>query len=261
MISRSSYPGTQAVVRALSLLKAFGDAQPARRLSDLARATGLHKATARRLLLALEREGMVSRDAAGGRYRLGPEAIALGARAARAGDLRGMSRPALEALAAATGETATLEVLAAPDVLILDEVPGGSLVGATADVGTRWPAHTTSTGKAILALLPPEERRAALPARLPRRTERTITAPAAFDRELARVRGRGYATAIEELEHGYVAVGAAIRDRDGRAVAALSVGGPSRRVSPKRVRALGPEVAAAAARVSAALGYRAPEAE
>src|SRR5436190_1862302 len=132
-------PGTRA--RAPRLLKAFSDARPEWRLSELARAAHLHKATAHRLLAALEREGMLARDAAGDLYRLGPEAIALGARAARANHLRAVSRAELEALAAATGETATLEVLVDGDMLILDEVLGRGLIGATASLGTRWPAH------------------------------------------------------------------------------------------------------------------------
>ena len=119
----------------------------------------LHKATAHRLLAALEREGMVTRDASGDRYRLGPEAIALGARAARATDLHAASREEVTTLAAATGETATFEVPAGRDMLILDEALGRSLIGATASIGTRWPMHATSTGKAYLASLPEEDAR------------------------------------------------------------------------------------------------------
>lgn len=258
MTASRAYPGTQAVARAVSLLKAFSDAHPAWRLSDLARTARLHKATAHRLLAALEREGMVARDPSGELYRLGPEAIALGARAVRATDLRAVSRAELEALSAETGETATLEVLVGRDMLILDEVLGRALIGATASVGTRWPAHATSTGKAVLAALPEAARQAILGPRLTRRTERTIVSGAALARELARVRRRGYATAFEELERGYVAVGAAVQDHDGRALAAISVGGPSLRIPASRTWSLGRRVRRAAARISTALGYREP---
>ena len=256
MIAAAGYPGTQAVARALSLLKAFSDARPEWRLSELARAAHLHKATTHRLLAALEREGMVARDASGELYRLGPEAIALGARAARANHLRAVSRTELEALAAATGETATLEVLVDGDMLILDEVLGRGLIGATASLGTRWPAHATSTGKAVLAALPQAERKGLPRARLIRHTERTITSAAALGRELEDVVRRGYATAYEELERGYVAVGAAVCDPEGRPLAAVSVGGPTVRLPASRVPALGRQVRAAAQRISAALGFR-----
>jgi IclR family transcriptional regulator, acetate operon repressor len=256
VISARTYPGTQAVARAVSLLKAFSDARRGWRLTDLARAAHLHKATAHRLLAALEREGMVTRDAAGEHYRLGPEAIALGARAARASDLRAIVVPELETLAANSGETATLEVPVAGAMLILHEVPGRALLGAVREVGTRWPVHATSTGKALLALLPTEERRDVLGQRLSRHTPRTITAAGALDRELGRIRRRGYAVAAEELERGYVAVGAAVQDSDGRPVAAISLGGPRVRFPAARIALLGRQVRAAADRISNALGYR-----
>lgn len=256
MVRASPYPGTQAVARAVSLLKAFSDARPAWRLGDLARAARLHKATAHRLLAALEREGMVARDPSGELYRLGPEAIALGARAGRANALRAVSRAPLETLAADTGETATLEVPAGSDMLILDEVLGGALLGATPSVGTRWPAHATSSGKAVLAALPEAERAAMLGSRLARRTDRTITTAAALARDLARARRRGYATALDELERGFAAVGAAVVGPDGRPLGAISVGGPSARCPASRIAELGRSVRAAAARISSALGFR-----
>jgi len=258
MIMPRAVPGTRAVARAVGLLKAFTEARPEWRLADLARALRLHRATAHRLLAALEREGMVARDPAGDRYRLGPEAIALGARAMRATDLRVAGHPVLEALAAETGETATLEVPAGPDMLILDEAAGRAILGATPSVGTRWPAHATSTGKALLAALDADAREAMLGRRLARCTRRTIVARPALVRELDRIRRRGWATAVQELEAGFVAAGAVIRDRSGRAIAAVSVGGLSLRLPPARLATLGPRVRAAADTISLALGYRTP---
>jgi DNA-binding IclR family transcriptional regulator len=224
-------PGTQAVSRAVSLLKVFTDERPEWRLSDLAQASGLHRATAHRLLAALEREGMVTRDATGDLYRLGPEAIALGARAVRATDLRAASRPMLEALAESTGETVTLEVPLGTDMLILDEVLGQALVGTNASIGTRWPMKKTSTGKAILA--------------------------ARKGTPLGLVGNRhGFFVAKEELERGYTAIGSAIFDAAGTAVAAISVGGPSARFPAARIAKLGPLIRDAAESISSSLGHR-----
>lgn len=256
MIAPRAIAGTQAVSRAVTLLKVFSDTRRAWRLTDLARAAHLHKATAHRLLATLEREGMVVRDSSGEHYRLGPEAIALGARAARASDLRSVAAPELQSLAATNGETATLEVPVGRDMLILDEVAGGALLGAVPEIGTRWPIHATSTGKALLALLPIASRRDYFRTRASRHTDRTIVSAAAFEREFDRVRRRGFAVAADELERGYVAVGAAVCDHDGRPVAAISLGGPRLRFTAARVEALGRHVHAAAARVSAALGFR-----
>jgi len=250
------YPGTQAVLRAVALLKAFTDAQPERGLTELARAVGLNKTTAYRLLTALESEGMVMRRAGADTYRLGPEAVALGGRAMRSNDLRLASHFELEALAQHTGETATLEVLSGSQVLILDEVPGQHLVGSTQSIGTRWPAHATSTGKALLAHLPDAQRKAILRPPLAKLTAKTITTLAGLRAELARARERGYATAIEEIEAGYVAVGAPVRNHEGRVVAAISIGGPSLRLAANRVAELAAQVRQAADRVSRGLGFK-----
>ncbi|MGQ0603238.1 MAG: helix-turn-helix domain-containing protein, partial [Anaerolineales bacterium] len=83
----SPYPGAQAVSRAVAVLKAFTDSQPKMTLADITRATRLNKATAYRLLAALEKEGLITREGGSEAYRLGPEAIALGGRALRANDL------------------------------------------------------------------------------------------------------------------------------------------------------------------------------
>ena len=245
------YPGTQAVVRAVRLLKACA-AHPAPRLGDLCKSQGLHKTTAYRLLSALENEGLLERteDEA---YRLGPEMVALGNQALGAPQLRDAARRELGALAEATRETATLEVLAGDDVFILDEAMGGRVVGTVPSVGTRWPAHATSTGKVLLAY---RTNGHATARRLPGFTPRTIVDPAALARELARVRRRGYAVSAEELEPGFVAVGAPVRAADGTVVAAISVGGPRTRLTADRIAEGARLVRGAAARISRTLGYR-----
>ena len=111
----------------------------------------------------------------------------------------------------------------------------------------------------MLAALPQAERKEVLGprTRLARHTDRTITSTAALAREIAEVEHRGYATASEELERGYVAVGAAVCDHEGRPIAAVSVGGPTVRLPASRFPTLGRQVKAAAARISSALGFRA----
>lgn len=254
MTRSEPYPGTQTVRRAVALLKAFSDDQPEWGLSDLARAVGLNKTTTYRLLMALESEGMVTRGAQGEAYRLGPAAITLGGRALRASGLRAAAHAELVTLAQATNETATLEVLADGQVLILDEVFGSHVLGNTQSLGTRWPAHATSTGKVLLANLPEPQCEAILRAGLPGFTPHTRTAARPFRAELEQVRNQGYAIAVEELEAGFVAVGAPVRDVTRTVVAALSVGGPSLRLPAERLPDIAAQVMAAAARVSGRLG-------
>jgi len=249
-----SYPGTQAVRRSVGLLKAFTADKPQRGLAELARAVGLNKTTAFRLLAALEGEGMVERTPAGDAYRLGPELLLLAGRAGGSHDLRAAARSELESLAHATRETATLEVLVGRQTLILDEATGGHMVGARPSLGTSWPAHATSTGKVLLAHLEGERRAAALRGSWPALTPRTVTGAGALGRALARVRAQGFAIAQEELEPGFVAVAAPVRDASGAVVAALSVGGPKARLAGEALRACTRRVTAAAQRVSMQLG-------
>ena len=253
--------GTQAVVRALRILRAFTDARPEWSLADLSRELGLSKPTAFRLLLALEHEGLVVRPEIAGPYQLGPAAIELGARAQRAHSISSAARPELEALTRATGETSSVEMLAGDETLILDEVQGGHLIGTSPSVGTRWPAHATSTGKVLLAAALEHEpdlvramvRRSG--GKLRALTPDTIRTPSRLAAELTQVSRQGYAIALGELEAGYVALGAAVRRHDGGVVAAISLGGPSTRFTETRIPILVKAVRDAAARVSQRLGW------
>jgi DNA-binding IclR family transcriptional regulator len=255
MNSRPAYPGTQAVRRAVRLLKALGADAREKALADLVRTVGLNKTTAYRLLTALEAEGLVERGSGDG-YRLGPELLALGTRALGASDLREAARGELAALARTTRETAHLELRVGRETLILDEAMGSHRVGTTPGLGTRWPAHATSTGKVLLAALGAADLDAFLASPLPALTPRTVTDPRALRRELARVRERGYATGIEELEPGFMAVAVPVRTRDGQVVAALGIGGPRVRLDPERLATIAKTLPRHAARISERLGAR-----
>lgn len=248
------YPGTQAVLRAVSLLKAFDDERAERSLSELAQHVGLNKTTVFRLLSALESEGLVARSSDG--YTLGPEIVVLGGRALRGNDLRALTRPALEMLAAHSGETASLETLVQGEILIIDEVLGEHFVGGTRSLGMRMPIHVTSTGLAILAHLPERELAPYLQRPLEAITPHTITDPVALRAELARVRDRGCAITDETLEIGLLAIGAPLRNHDGRVQAAISVFGPKTRLFGQRVVEIEHLLQETAATISAQLGYK-----
>jgi DNA-binding IclR family transcriptional regulator len=255
-MNHGAYPGTQAVRRAMRVLKVFTGSRPELGLSEVARVAGLNKTTVYRLLSAFEGEGFVQRASEGGAYRLGPELTALGLRALGATDLLFAAQAELRALAEATEETASLDVLVGREVLMLEEAVGARVLKAVSEVGARWPAHATSTGKALLAFLPEEQRQEFLGSRLRRLTPKTICDPEALRKELRRIRTRGYATMREELENGHAAVGVPVMDANGRALAALSIAGPSTRLTAKRMSDIAPGLLAAASRVSKRLGFR-----
>ena len=254
-MNNKGYPGTQSVQRAMSLLNAFTDTQPEWGLNDLAQALGLNKTTAYRLLSALEIEGLVTRDEHSDGYRLGPGAIILGGRALRTNNLNIVSHAELNKLAEATGETVTLEILVECDVLIIDQVQGSHMLGAAQDLFARWPAHATSTGKVLLAYLPVAQCEELLSAPLERYTENTITEMNKLREELAQIRAQGYGTVHEELELGFVAGAAPIFNHNGRAVAAISVGGPSIRFETDRMQEIVAMILQTAGRISQKIGF------
>jgi DNA-binding IclR family transcriptional regulator len=219
-------------------------------LTELAVALDVNKAAVFRLLGALESEGMVVRDSASGTYRLGTQLITLGASALGSTDLSAAARDELVALVKETGETATLEVLVGGEVLIIGEVQGHFLLGSTPELGMRWPAHATSTGKVLLALTQPTP---ALP-HLTKRTPKTVVTRRELEQELDQIRRQGYATACDELEVGFTALGAPVRNHFGNVVAAISINGPSARLKQQVLRELVDPVRQAAERVSRRLG-------
>ena len=253
------YPGTQAVQRAFAVLKAFDAEHPQWSVSELARHIGLHKTTTFRLLGALVHERMLERDETTGAYRLGSELIALGTQALRSTDLYMASHGELEGLARDTGETATIEILVGDETVVLDEVHGRYLVGGRPDFGMRYPAHTTSTGKLLLAAarFATTDGRRSRATKLVKRTPKTITDPAELERELAKVWRQGFATAVDEIEEGYAAIGAPVQNVGGRVIAAVSVGGAKVRFSRTRMVELTTRVREAADRISRRLGYQA----
>ncbi|MEZ4515502.1 MAG: IclR family transcriptional regulator [Chloroflexota bacterium] len=256
MGDKEAYPGTQSVQRAISLLKAFDDVNPAWGLSDLSREMGLNKTTVFRLMSALEQEGMVARAQDGESYILGPEIVVMGGRALRSNNLRTVARPELELLAEGTNETASLEILSEREMLVIDEIVGGHLMSGVPSLGSRWPLHASSTGLAMLAFLPDETADTLLPSSLVPVTLSTAINHADLRRELAATQARGYSIADETLEVGLIAIAAPVYNHDGQVVATVSVAGPKVRITPARVPEIGRQLLDAAGRISAQLGYR-----
>ncbi len=252
----TSSPGTQAIRRAISLLKSFSDNQPEWHLNDLADANGLNRTTAYRLMNTLENEGLVIRHRDSRLYSLGPELIALGGCAMRSYDLRTLTRPYLQELAKTTGEAATLEVLAGRYGIVIDETSGQHLVGVSQDVGARLPLHATSTGKVLLAYAEPEKVSAVLSSPFAKLTPHTVDSPDLLQAQIQQIRQRGYAVTVNELEIGFVAIAAPIFDHDNRVIAAVSIGGPSARLTPSRVEEAIDIVVQAAKDISRRLGHR-----
>jgi len=239
----------QSVARAAELLKALGAHGGPASVFDLADRCGLNRSTAWRILATLEDEGLVERDPATGRYEIGYALVALGAAAGHDPLIR-RAHPALRALAEACLETASLAVPRGMQLVYVDQVQAPHVMAADW-LGRATPLHATSTGKALLAWLSEDDIGAALPGRLERFTDTTITTRAVLRGELAQVRERGYAVSRGELEPALWGVSAPVLDR-GRPVAVVSVWGTETRIRARGLDALGSRTVAAADEIAAA---------
>ena len=243
--------GTQAVDRAAQLLIRVVHCSGPVTFTELTAATGLAKSTTSRLLMALERNGLVQRDGRG-RFRPGEVFVSYAWRGGAEAGLITVAQPFLDRLGDATGETINLGVASRGMVEQVAQVDSTYLIGGTNWVGLSVPLHCAALGKVLLAYGAAE----LPPGRLTRRTSRTITSREALAADLAEVRRRGYAVTNEELEPGLVAVAAPVY-RDGAAVvAALSVSGPASRLTRARVPGVAARCMTEARALSAVLGYQ-----
>lgn len=254
-VIREGRSNIQSVQRAIALLRALGDGATELGVAELSRRVHLHKSTVSRLLATLQSAGLVERTAGSEKYHLGYELVRLASHAPQLSDVRAAARPFLEELAERSHETVHLAVLDGDQVINIEQILGAHLIGDTNWVGRRTPLHCVANGKALLAHRSPGEIKRLLSGRLERFTGRTITSRMALRAELARVRRLGYAAARGEIEVGLNAVAAPVRDRTGETVAAVSVSGPSYRMTRKRMAELGALSVEIAAKVSARLGY------
>lgn len=201
-------------------------------LNDVATLAGLNKTTAHRLLRALQSEGLIDRNQETGGYCLGPALMALGVQALSSNTLRLRARPLLKRLADESGETATLEIPIDDSMLILDEVTGDHVVGATPNVGTRWPIHATSTGKAFMAF--EENGLERLGVELTALTNKTIVRRRELELQLGKIRRTGIAETVDELENGFTGVATIVRGSLGEVLGAMSICGPTQRLDDAR---------------------------
>ena len=226
----------QSLDRGLAVIRAFGESAPALTLSEVARATDLTRAAARRFLLTLADLGYVSYD--GKYFSLTARVLELGYSFLSSISLPEVAHPHLERLSAQVHESCSASVLEGTDVVYVARVAVSRIMAVRINVGTRFPAHATSMGHVLLAGLDEVRLREYLDAaELGKLTSHTITSATALRTELASVREQGYALVDQELEEGLRSVAAPVRDRGGRVVAAVNVSTHAGRVSAEVVRA------------------------
>jgi IclR family transcriptional regulator, KDG regulon repressor len=244
-----------SVRNAARLLKEFSRSDRELGVSELARRLGLATSTVYRLLATLAAERLLER--APGGYRLGLALYDLGASVAPHLDLHEAALPVMATLRHATGETVQLAVLDGLESVYIDRLESPHTVRIFARVGTRLPATTTSTGKALLAALPADELDRRLAGWHPERhTPFSIVDEAVLRSRLREIAERGWAENREESRVGVVSVGAPVRGGDGVVIAALSVAAPTDRAAPATLTRIRSAVLEAVGVISRRLGHR-----
>ena len=215
----------QSLARGLSIVRAFDREHRALSLSEVALRVGLARAAARRCLLTLQHLGYVGMR--GRSFFLLPRILELGYSYLASLDLTDLAQRAMEDLSRRTGQSSSMAVLDAHDIVYVVRVPARRIMSIALNVGARLPAFVTSMGRVVLADLRDDELEQWLAkATLRAYTPHTKATAAALREELARVRQQGHALVAQELEPGLLSIAVPIRGDGGRVVAGLNVSMP-----------------------------------
>jgi IclR family transcriptional regulator, pca regulon regulatory protein len=246
----------QSLERGLAVIKAFSEDAPRLTLTEVAAATGLSRAAARRFLLTLESLGYVGTD--GRQFYLRPRLLDLGYAYLSSFTVSEIAQCHLEQLARSVHESCSASVLDGEDIVYVARAAASRIMTIRLAVGTRLPAYCTSMGRVLLAALAPEDQEEYLrTARLEARTPKTVTTRDALREELRQAARQGYALVDQELEDGVRSVAVPIRDARGRTVAAVNATAHATRVTLATLReSFLPRLRECAAAVEADLGTR-----
>jgi DNA-binding IclR family transcriptional regulator len=249
---------SSSVSKAFSILDELalrGDAGAS--LLDVARHLHVSKSTAHRYLVTMEELGKVERDEKG-RFHLGIKLFELAGSFLSNNDLRNQSAAILDELAGQTNETIHLGVPSEIDVVYIAKINSSHSIQMHSSIGMRVPMYSTALGKAILAHAPAALLEEVVRHGLAPRTPHTIVSVDALNRELARVRERGFSVDAEENEMGLCCIGGPIFNLENKVIGALSASAPVERMTKERRLEFGAMVRDASYRVSQRMGYSRP---
>ena len=248
----------QSVAHALDVLEEFRGDHDELGVTELSKKLKLHKNNVFRILATLQSRSYIEQNKTNDNYRLGIKCLELGQTFIRQRGLLRQAQPILHELAEGSGETSYISILRSNDVVYLDAVETTSTVRVISRVGLHMPVHATAAGKVLIAFESEDELRKRFHgSELPRFTKNTITGTEDLLKNLETVRGREYATDLEEFEDGLRCIAGPVRDYTRKVIAAISVSGPAHRLSDEKIeQTIGPVVARAAKALSTRLGYR-----
>ncbi|PXY23219.1 IclR family transcriptional regulator [Prauserella sp. PE36] len=245
-------PGVRVLGRACDVLDCFTEAEPRLGVADIRDRTGLPATTVARIVTTLVQEGLLVRE--GDSYRVGLRVLVWSAPARSGSSLLGVARPFVDQLRDVTGESAGLYVRQGASRVLVVAASSNHSVIYRGYVGQVLPLHAGAAGKCFMAF-DDDALGAAVDAGLERYTDATVVSQDELDRQLARVRDRGWAYTESEREVGLNSVAAPVLGFGGRPEAALAIGGPSIRLDREEAERVGPIVAATAQAIAARMGH------
>ncbi|WP_019241905.1 MULTISPECIES: IclR family transcriptional regulator [Bacillus] len=247
----------KSVDRALTIITLVSQSKEGLGVTELASHLELNKSSIFRLLSTLVSHGFIEQDVETKKYKLGYKYLELSSMLLESIDLRSQAKPFLEELEALTNEVIHLVVFDQGEVVYIEKLEGNETLRTHSKVGRRAPVHCTSVGKVILAYLPTQEVISILEKTgLPKHTENTIVDKESFLIELRKIRNQGYGVEIEENEPGITCIAAPVFDNRGSITAAVSISGPSFRMTDKRLIELSPLIKEIGEKISNRMGYR-----
>jgi len=245
----------QSVDRALRIIKLVSRKKEGMGVTELASILELNKSSIFKLLSTLVSHGFIEQDSETKRYKLGYIYLELSSILLESIDLRHQAKPYLKELEEITNEVIHLVVYDQGEVVYIEKLEGTETLRTHSKVGKRAPLHCTSVGKVILAYLPKQKVLNILDKKdLEPHTDKTITDKDNFLQELEKVRKQGYGVEIEENEEGISCIAAPIIDNNGDIIAAVSISGPSTRMTERRLEELQPLIKKTGDTISMRLG-------
>ncbi|MEK4068198.1 IclR family transcriptional regulator [Peribacillus sp. FSL R5-0717] len=246
----------KSVDRALTIISLVSKRKEGIGVTELASNLDLNKSSIFRLLSTLVDHGFIEQNPETKKYRLGYKYLELSSMLLESIDLRTQAKPFLEELESHINEVIHLTVYDQGEVVYIEKLEGSETLRTHSQVGRRAPMHCTAVGKVILAHLPLNEIVDIIDKHgLPKHTEQTITDKESFFKELGKIRNEGIGREIEENEQGITCIAAPIFDNRKKITAAISISGPSIRMTEERLTEIKPIIMDIGKKISKRLGY------
>jgi len=245
----------QSVDRAIQILKLFSEDRKEMKLTEIANELDLNKSTVYGILSTLKYHGLIDQDEKTQKYRLGLYLMRLGNLVANSIDVINIAHPIIEEVSHRLNETVHLSKLDRLEIVYLDKVESNQSIRISTAIGTRKPAYCTGMGKVLLAFSDLNEVEKSLPDKLQAFTPNTVIDKKVLLEELRDIKKIGYAIDREESEIGLMCIAAPIFDYNGEVKYALSVSGPTPRITEERLEKIINIAKDAARKISYKLGY------